>query len=82
MYYPYIIPECVNHNEFIPNKDVDAPKLELHSAGFFWMSKSMVIIDTELKSESLKSEPNLSTDSKLLSSLLSNSGQWAFIEFD
>lgn len=79
IYYPYIIPEHVNHNEFIPNKDVDRPKLNLHSAGFFHMSKNMVIV-SDHGSESLNIKPNLVTDSKILSNLLSNTGQYGFID--
>lgn len=80
MYYPMIIPECVNHNEFVPNKEIDAPKLTLHSAGFFHVVNKLVIVHHE-KSESLNIGPS-DADTRILSNLLSNSGQWAFITFD
>lgn len=79
IYYPFIIPEHVNHNEFVPNKEVDRPSIFLHSAGFFYMIENTVTI-LDRTSESLGIKPNLVTDSKILSNLLSNTGQYGFID--
>lgn len=80
IYYPYIIPEHINHDEFVPNKEVNRPKLILHSAGFFYIKKGIVeLLGT--KSQSLNLKPNLDTDFKILSNLLSNTGQYGFIEY-
>ena len=80
IYYPYIIPEHVNHNEFVPNKEVDRPKLDLHSAGFFYINGIQSVIVDHHGSESLGIKPNLVTDSKIISNLLSNTGQYGFID--
>lgn len=79
IYFPFIIPEHVSHDEFTPNKESSRPKIILHSAGFFHFENGKIIIENK-PSISLNASPKL-IDEKIISNLFLNYGQYGFITY-
>lgn len=73
MLMPVIIPDHVTHSS------INIKGAQPDSAGFFAASVFNVVTILPMGSESLKLEPNMERDAKLLESVLLNSGTNAFI---